>query len=90
MTIAIHKRVTQRHPNLTEKEIIFAWQTALESALRIDSPRFPECVKIGYGKSGQLIEMVGVQTEDGWLIYHAMTPPSRKTMTEIEKAKRRL
>ena len=33
--------------------------------------------------------MVGVLLADGtWLVYHAMTPPSKKTLREIENARR--
>lgn len=44
----------------------------------------------GYDPHGRYIEMVGVPLADGvWLIYHAMTPPSKKTLKEIESARRR-
>lgn len=57
--------------------------------LRIDSPNFPEYVCTGYDSKGRRLEMVGAMTRDGWLIYHAMTPPSKKTIREIEQARRR-
>jgi len=44
----------------------------------------------GYDPQGRYIEMVGVLLADGaWLVYHAMTPPSKKTLREIENARRR-
>ena len=47
-------------------------------------------MRTGYDPRGRYIEMVGVLLADGvWLIYHAMTPPSKKTLKEIESARRR-
>lgn len=89
MDIKVHPRIAERHPELSEDGIVRAWLNPLSSALREDSPNFPEYLQIGYDKDGRLIEMVGVLSEDGWLIYHAMTPPSRKTLKELDSAKRR-
>ena len=33
--------------------------------------------------------MVGTQTNDGWLIYHANTPLSKRTKAEIRNNERR-
>lgn len=47
-------------------------------------------MRTGYDLHGRYIEMVGVLLPDGtWLVYHAMTPPSKKTLREIENARRR-
>lgn len=47
-------------------------------------------MRTGYDLHGRYIEMVGVLLSDGvWLVYHAMTPPSKKTLKEIEAARRR-
>ena len=57
-----------------------------------ETHRIPgECeMRTGYDPQGRYIEMVGVLLADGaWLIYHAMTPPSKKTLREIENARRR-
>ena len=89
MDVIVHPRITVRHPELSEEDVRRAWENAVESALRIDSPNFPEYVRIGLDAKGRIIEMVGTQARDGWLVYHAMTPPSKKTMVEIKRAKRR-
>ena len=44
-------------------------------------------MRVGFDLKAREIEMVGVLTADGWLVYHAMTPPSKKTMDEMAKAK---
>ena len=58
-------------------------------ALRPDSPNFPEFLWIGADPRGGEVEMVGVPTKSGWLIYHANTPPSKRTRSEAESARRR-
>lgn len=46
-------------------------------------------LRVDFDGLGRELEMVGVLTTDGWLAYHAITPPSRKTMREVEQALRR-
>ena len=88
MVIVVHPRVLERHPELSEEDVVTAWESSLDMCLRVDSPHFPEYVCIGYDSKGRRLEMVGAMTRDGWLIYHAMTPPSKKTIREIEQARR--
>lgn len=78
MDIQIHGRVFRRHPNLSEEDIRFAWEHSYFEALRPDSPNFPEYVWVGFDASGREIEMVGVLTTTGYLIYHANTPVSNR------------
>ena len=80
MNISIHPRVFVRHPELTDEDVRVAWENSVDKTLRVDSPNFPEYVCTGY---------VGVMTREGWIVYHAMTPPSKKTLKEISDAKRR-
>ena len=60
------------------------------SGIRTESKDYPEFLRIGYDQQGKELEMIGTLTEDGWLIYHAMTPPSKKMISEIEKIRRNL
>lgn len=47
-------------------------------------------VRIGFDPLGREIEMVGSLLAGGdWLVYRAMTPPTKKVRGEIEKAMRR-
>lgn len=72
-----------RHPELDEASIIAAWEGAVLSTPRIGRD-VDEYVSVGFDGNGRLIEMVGVRGNmDDWLIYHAMTPPSEKTYTEL-------
>lgn len=85
MGILVLPRVTQRHPELSDDDVKSAWEYALKSA-----PRTPgdtsEYVAIGFDGHGRLIEMIAMRNESGeWLIYHAMTPPTKRFMAEIMK-----
>jgi hypothetical protein len=41
-------------------------------------------VAVGFDGKGRLLEMVAVLGPDGiWLVYHAMTSPSKKTLKEL-------
>lgn len=64
-----------------------AWENYRFAAVRIPGEQE---MRTGYDLHGRYIEMVGVLLTDGvWLVYHAMTPPSKKTLKEIEAARRR-
>lgn len=86
--VRIHQRVHERHPELDDGDVEAAWESYCFAAVRIPG----ECeMRTGYDPQGRYIEMVGVLLADGaWLVYHAMTPPSKKTLREIENARRLL
>jgi len=82
-SVIVHPRVSVRHPDISCDDVLVAWDTCLRSGLR--GNRTPdEQIAVGLDGAGRLIEMVAVRLEfDSWLIYHAMTPPSRKTLEEL-------
>ena len=81
----IHARVVERHPELSDDGVKKAWTQYVLGAVRVPGERE---LRIGYDDRGRLLEMVGVLTEEGWLVFHAMTPPSKKTEKEITRARR--
>lgn len=87
LMVRIHRRVHERHPELDDGDVEAAWESYCFAAVRIPG----ECeMRTGYDPQGRYIEMVGVLLADGaWLVYHAMTPPSKKTLREIENARRK-
>jgi hypothetical protein len=87
--VTIDPRVTQRHPQLSEEDVRHAWENAYYEALRPDSPNFPEYLWIGRDARGREVEMVGTLTEDGWLVYHANTPVSKRVKDELRRNERR-
>ena len=46
-------------------------------------------MRIGFDAQGRELEMAGAMSGGEWLVYHAMTPPSKKTRAEIERSMRR-
>ena len=86
--LEIHPRIFLRHPQLNEEDIRTAWRNSYYEALRADSQNYPEYLGIGVDSKGRDVEMVGTLTDDGWLIYHANTPLSRRVRLEVEKARR--
>jgi hypothetical protein len=83
--IEIAPRVSARHPELTDADIFSAWGNALVIIERGGIPLSDVIlVAIGADSKGRLIEMVGAIKESGMVyIFHAMTPPSRKTLHEV-------
>ena len=81
-------RVMERHPELTMEDVLSAWANTVTVAFRADGDRERQ-IGVGSDPNGRLVEMVAVRTDDGgWLIYHAMTPPSHKTLTELRITRR--
>lgn len=88
MRVEVHPRITQRHPSLSEEDVRNAWRKLI--AWR---PRFhldcEQCIAIGTDQKGRLIEMVATKAKDGrWVIFHAMTPPTKKALVELGVHKR--
>ena len=81
--VVVHPRVHERHPDLSDADVPCAWRNCIRARQRLNrSPN--ECIAIGVNERGRLIEMVAFCSPDGdWLIYHAMTPPTKKTLVEL-------
>ncbi|MFT8356367.1 MAG: hypothetical protein ABF780_06515 [Bifidobacterium aquikefiri] len=86
--LAVHPRVRERHPEIKEEDVLAAWRSALLSAPRMNGTG--SWITVGVDGRGRLLEMVSVRNGEGkWLVYHAMTPPSRKTMNVLKSAGRK-
>ena len=70
--IEVHHRVSERHPDVTDDDVVTAWENAVAMRHRnFDPPAYVAAA--GMDTKGRLIEMVGVELEDGGvLVYHAM------------------
>lgn len=77
----------QRHPDLTEDDVRTAWEEAVVSAPRVEKDP-DEYVSTGFDGKGRAIEMVAVRKGARWLIYHAMTPPTRRVLRELGQLER--
>ena len=82
MRVRVHPRVTTKHPELTNEDVVRAFETTLRTRHRSLAP--VQWLGVGFDTHGRLIEYVAVENEpDGWFIYHAM-PATQKTLTELE------
>lgn len=70
--VAVHPRVSARHPDVTERDVVAAWAHAVAMRCRnFDPPAHISAA--GLDTKGRMIEMVGVELEDGGVpVYHAM------------------
>lgn len=70
--LIVHPRVRQRHPEISDKDAIHAWKNAIAVVNRTYNP--PDYyAAAGVDSKGRLLELVGVELEDGSLmIFHAM------------------
>lgn len=80
--VYVHPRVHSRHPELDDADVLSAWRNAIEVVLR-QGESGTLYVAVGSDPKGRLIEMVAVFDGASYLIYHAMTPPSNKTLREL-------
>ena len=81
--VTVHPRVSRVHPEISEEDVLDAWENCICAVPRLD--RAPsEYIALGVDAKGRLIEMISVRSQDGdWLVYHAMTPPTKKALAEL-------
>jgi len=83
--IDVNPRISKRHPEILETDVSSAWKNAFVIIERSGVP-LPDVVLVALGSdtNGRLIEMVGSVTRSGAVhIFHAMTPPSKRTLEEL-------
>lgn len=83
--IEVHGCVITRHPELKPSDVESAWRNALVIIER-QPDDFPGAVLVAVGSDshGRLLEMMAAATAHGGvLVFHAMTPPSVKTLREV-------
>lgn len=87
-SVVVHPRVEERHPELSRDDVLSAWENMLSYLPRLESDP-TRYVAVGSDSRGRLIEMVAQKGCNGtWIIFHAMTPPSRKTLVELKLTRR--
>lgn len=82
--VRIASRVHKRHPELEDEDVFSAWKNAFVFIERTNAEMHESLlVAVGFDKRNRMIEMVAVIEENGTVfIFHAMTPPSKKTLHE--------
>ena len=82
--VTIDERIARRHPELSEDDVKSAWNNAIQYAERTtDDLDAPLLVAVGSDSRDRLLELVAVAGEESIHIFHAMTPPSKKTLEEL-------
>jgi hypothetical protein len=82
--VEVDSRIARRHPELSAADVLHAWRSSIVLVERI-SAMLPDAilVAVGFDAKGRQIEMVGAVKSTGAVhIFHAMTPPSKKTKRE--------
>ena len=87
MSAFVHGRVSARHPELSEHDVLVAWKSRIAWAVRLTDSR-NQIAALGFDDKGRFIEMVAVYDGDDYLIFHAMTPPSKRTLSELDLLER--
>ena len=82
--IRVHPRVHDRHPNVSDDDAIHAWRNAIVIKL-FDTDESGERLRaVGPDQKGRMLEMTAVELANGDVfIFHAMTPPAKKTYKEL-------
>lgn len=80
--IIVHDRVSQRHPDVSQEDAVQAWRNAIAIVNRTYNPPDAYAAAGSDGK-GRMLELLGIELEDGTLmIYHAMRL-TRKMCAEL-------
>ena len=79
----VHPRVQERHPEISEQDVLDAWVSCIRAVPRLDqNPN--EYIALGCDSKGRLLEMIALRGSGGILsVYHAKTPPTRKALIEL-------
>ena len=86
--VFVHPRVHERHPELTDEDVLCAWENCILFATRADVEPH-DVLAIGCDSHERLIEMIATRTSVGsWAIYHAFTPPTKKFIRELNYLRR--
>jgi hypothetical protein len=67
---------------LTERQIRYAWGHYLAMQHR-RAPAEDEVIAIGHEQRGRLVQLVAIERKRAIIIYHAMSPPTRRMLAEL-------
>ena len=77
--VVVHPRVMERHPELSEDDVVAAWNAYVRMTRREEN----QAIAIGFDDKGRALEMVAKEANGDYLVYHAMTPPTAKALREL-------
>jgi hypothetical protein len=85
MIVVVAHWVLEKHPQLTEQDVIHAVEHPLVSRPRLGTEP-PATAGIGLDGNGREVQWIKTPmdgTVDGWFVFHAMTPPQKKMRDEL-------
>lgn len=85
MKIQVLDRVTERHPELSEEDVVTAFRSVMTDAERESGA----WMAIGLDGRGRNVELLYRVVGGDVLIYHAFIPPTKKFRHEIDQLRRR-
>jgi hypothetical protein len=80
--IIVLERVTKKHPELTNDEVLSAWESRVKTQFRLSSEK-AYMVAVGVSSNGKLIEMLAFDDEDDTVIFHALKA-TKKILNELD------
>ena len=81
MRIFVLDRVHERHPELSEQDVVTALRSVMVEAQRADGT----WMAIGLDGRGRDLELLYNERDGVLVVYHAFTPPTRKFVREIKE-----
>jgi len=79
--IKVLDRVSRCHPDMTDIEVIGAWEARIKTQYRLNEDK-PYMVAIGASSKGRLIEMIAFDDGGDTVIFHAMKA-TKKILDEL-------
>ncbi|NHM14538.1 hypothetical protein [Xiamenia xianingshaonis] len=77
----VHPRIHRKHPDVSDEDV----RHVMRSMIAHQQRETGEWVAVGVDGNSRLLELVYAydEEEEAFLVYHGMTPPSRKTLQEL-------
>lgn len=80
--VIVHPRIHRKHPNITDEEVLFAWEHIIKWVHKLDT-ELADIVAIGVDSKARLMELIAVEDNDGYMIYHAFVPATDNIIREV-------
>lgn len=84
MRVFVADRVMERHPELSAGDVLTAFHSVMVDAQRSEDT----WIAVGLDSRGRNVEMVYKVAGGDVLIYHALTPPTKKFLREVKALRR--
>ena len=82
MLIYVSSRIHVRHPELSADDVVAAFRSVMVDAERARNTY----IAVGLDSKARSVEMIYKVNQNGdVLIYHALTPPTKKFMKEMKQ-----